>query len=939
MKNLLVLLFVIFSAFTFAQEQTAVVKTRGTLNENGELIHGEYVKGALVKIKNGHRYLTDKNGKISFVPAKGEYAISKVSYIDDLGEKYQLINFDEWGARNEYSDDEKVVIIANPKTLTKDYLNEKSYFFNILDVNIYYIVAKIDSLEMNNFIAKEYAAEVRKSIEERKWRYIKAFDELALRYATTDFDQLSEFDGEFIHYIRSNQLLKADSMFSSMQVAYNAMNKLNGLQTDTVRDGNVVVKSGEIEHLADFCDKGYQLQLAHFNLDSAAYYLECKANLDMTNNRWQADAAIFIANYALDAEKREIYYNRITKNLKEQDDDEFKVTLLKKLGNIAFDNEEYEIALQTYKVALTVAESLYGLNHIQVAELYEKLGELYHRCEDYKTAIVFYNEALQIYEINLQKEHYRCLSLYQSLIDVYSRLEDYKKAEESDLKYCLAMKEIFGEDSHYSAEIYYKLAKIYFDNQDYAKAIEYYKKVSPIYEKVGGNIDCVIKTCSDVGDYCYWKGDNAEALDLYNKALVIIKEVYQEGSYIFAEVYDNIAGVYYKTGEYEKALEYSLSALEIALDKLGAEDREIADYYLKVGEIYTQLEEYEKALEYSSVALAIEEESEEETLSLARSYESVGYLYYKLNNFNLALEYYDKTVSIKEKSGQEDFPLAELYEHISSIYFDMDDYESARRFNQKDMALREKLLNSNSDGLASSYMRAGLIYCCLKDYETGLQYYKKGVAIFEKTLGEKHPTTAWTYCYLADAYYKLGNTKKSLEYYLRSKDVIEKEVDTDTFWLELLNNLYSYIGLCYSDLENYPKALEYGLKNLEIAPDDVMIMNNCAYYMAEIGKDLSKAEELSKKTIILEPDNYIFLDTYAYISFKQGDYKLAEEYIQKAIANVGDDKSEVFEHYGDILYALGREDEALEYWYKAIEAGGDKEKINIKITNRKHLEK
>ncbi|MBP5535499.1 MAG: tetratricopeptide repeat protein [Bacteroidales bacterium] len=66
-------------------------------------------------------------------------------------------------------------------------------------------------------------------------------------------------------------------------------------------------------------------------------------------------------------------------------------------------------------------------------------------------------------------------------------------------------------------------------------------------------------------------------------------------------------------------------------------------------------------------------------------------------------------------------------------------------------------------------------------------------------------------------------------------------------------------------------------------PDDMWMLNNYAYELAEQGQQLDKAEQLSRKTIAAEPKNISFLDTYAWILHKMGRRDEAKKYIQQAV--------------------------------------------------------
>ena len=64
-------------------------------------------------------------------------------------------------------------------------------------------------------------------------------------------------------------------------------------------------------------------------------------------------------------------------------------------------------------------------------------------------------------------------------------------------------------------------------------------------------------------------------------------------------------------------------------------------------------------------------------------------------------------------------------------------------------------------------------------------------------------------------------------------------------------------------------------------------LNNYAYYLSLVGRDLDKAERMSGKVIERFPNNSTYLDTYAWILFKKGNYTLAKFYMETAIKNGG----------------------------------------------------
>ena len=112
--------------------------------------------------------------------------------------------------------------------------------------------------------------------------------------------------------------------------------------------------------------------------------------------------------------------------------------------------------------------------------------------------------------------------------------------------------------------------------------------------------------------------------------------------------------------------------------------------------------------------------------------------------------------------------------------------------------------------------------------------------------------------------------------------------------------------------------------------DNIMCLNNYAYYLSLKGEQLDRAEEMSYRTIRQEPDNITYLDTYAWILFKKGDFAHARTYMDKVVNPektdeeiLADDRlmGNLIEHAGDIYAHLDEPETALRLWKLAKEKG------------------
>jgi len=154
----------------------------------------------------------------------------------------------------------------------------------------------------------------------------------------------------------------------------------------------------------------------------------------------------------------------------------------------------------------------------------------------------------------------------------------------------------------------------------------------------------------------------------------------------------------------------------------------------------------------------------------------------------------------------------------------------------------------------------------------------------------------------------------------------------------LLLEFYSSLADSYHAIKEHKLSDEYYEKSLEIDSNNVLILNNYAYYLSVRKIKLEKAKKMSYKCNELEKDNGTYQDTYAWILYELADYEQAKIWMQKSLANGSDVSAVVVEHYGDILYQLGNVEDAIIEWEKAKKLGEASKFLDKKIEDGKLYE-
>lgn len=156
--------------------------------------------------------------------------------------------------------------------------------------------------------------------------------------------------------------------------------------------------------------------------------------------------------------------------------------------------------------------------------------------------------------------------------------------------------------------------------------------------------------------------------------------------------------------------------------------------------------------------------------------------------------------------------------------------------------------------------------------------------------------------------------------------------DLASDYYALLGDIYHESGQVQQSYLAYDSALIY-------KPDNLMCLNNYAYFLSLEKVQLSKAAEMSKKTIEAEPTNATFLDTYAWILFEQGRVSEAKIYVDEMLKNATQTKENatLYEHAGDVYSKLGFTGKAVDFWRTALQLGADSAFLKKKIKLRKYV--
>lgn len=495
---------------TIAQTQQGYVKTKGRLGDDGVVIKGSSIQGAVVHVKDINAVVSNGNGTFSFYLPSQNYTLQSVQK-----KGYVMTDPDMLQKIYTYSLDPLIIVLEDSlqqkadRREAKDKIRENLYQQYKAENNR---LKKL--LKEQKIIQTEYNSlkEQLDSLQDNNERLIS---EMTERYISIDYDQLDDF------YIRVNQLIlngrlaTADSLLKSRGdlsadvASFNQYKSINAQKREeqVLRDS---LEKRQLKELSERCYSLYEVYKNMFVNDSARYYLELRASLDTLNVDWQLNAGQFISDYGNPQE-----YGRL---LHEE--------------RIAADS-----ILFYYKRAFRAAISKYGEKNPIVASCYNKIAERYFAHGEWDVADKYFQKAIEIMMLNYGKNSVEVADCYFCKGITFSdpaapRGDLNAKAYES-LENALKIRlKLFGEMSLEVAECYKELGLVSWDE-------DYYKKAITIYRTILG------ETNAEIGIVYTYFGDSYCLLSNYQgriavQALMVSESIAgKEFEYFDPEFYDD----------------------------------------------------------------------------------------------------------------------------------------------------------------------------------------------------------------------------------------------------------------------------------------------------------------------------------------------------------------------------------------------------------------
>ncbi len=259
------------------------------------------------------------------------------------------------------------------------------------------------------------------------------------------------------------------------------------------------------------------------------------------------------------------------------------------------------------------------------------------------------------------------------------------------------------------------------------------------------------KTATHLALVAYYQQDFAKMEQMIDLAATANKEQLERNKKNLREITQLYGALYYKTGDYQKALTKTKESLQQAFSTMET-DRDsnyVAALYNNIGLYYMELGDVTKAEDYCTNALQLSQRTGN-YYEVSTIYLNMGELFDKRQNAEKAFFYYKQSVKALEKvkgvpQHKYDRALLNINNNIAAVAIQLKRYGVALDALQKNLIIHQKDTYKTDETFAV----LGRYYTAIKQYSTAEKFYGKALLKRQEIYGWQHPLVAEVYYELA----------------------------------------------------------------------------------------------------------------------------------------------------------------------------------------------
>lgn len=514
-----------------AHTQNGIVRTLERPGKQSEGISGVTIN----VLEYPNAIVSKKGGKFSFsISGKRQGDAFTVTRVQKRG--YTLVDKHIMGRHYAYSSivPLEIVMVSNQQLDSDKKRIEDKAYDKAKRTYDQKLAALEQRLNQKTISEQEYRAKY-EELSSNYNNYIQLIDQMAERYATTDYKGLSDTNKEILSSIENADMERADELinrkgsfdkreqevFEKIQLKEKSEQLSQQLQEDINK---------ELEELVSDYYSKFAIHASNYQNDSAAYYLERMVRLDTTNVTMLRFTASFIDSHVADYPRALTYYQRALTQAQQQYGEVSKEAgVISEFIGLTYDHmKDLDQSLQWHHKALDIYQQTEGLDNPDAALVYTHIGRIYNAQDSLEKALEYTLKGLDIRNRTIQdKDNQDFSQSYNNLGVIYTNMGDYEKAMEYHMKALEQRERVLGPNSDGTALSYLNIGSLYFALEDSDNALIYFQKSHDAYLAVYGPAHpYTIMTAQYMASAYYVKADLEKAKECYRQALAGCEQFY-----------------------------------------------------------------------------------------------------------------------------------------------------------------------------------------------------------------------------------------------------------------------------------------------------------------------------------------------------------------------------------------------------------------------------
>jgi tetratricopeptide (TPR) repeat protein len=301
-------------------------------------------------------------------------------------------------------------------------------------------------------------------------------------------------------------------------------------------------------------------------------------------------------------------------------------TILKCMAQIHQDGKHYQQALSLFHQALSAARGAAAAlggggiamhANVLVASICNKIGNLYYEMSDYRNAITFYQQGLEIERVVLDAHHPNIMVTLSNIGQIYKECGDLNAAalvyqqvldlqlqqqqqQQQQQTTTLALSAPRNNSEACLAITYSNLGLIHYQNRNHLAALEMYQEALRIRRQVYGddeeNLE-VAATLNSIGLVLFKLGLFELAIQSFSEGLRMRRKTLGDAHRDVAIILYNIATVHLELGAEDEAMDCYQDALQVEIKALGPDHYDLTLTLRHISQVYQQRGEMAEAMD------------------------------------------------------------------------------------------------------------------------------------------------------------------------------------------------------------------------------------------------------------------------------------------------------------------------------------------------------